>query len=62
MHDRDYYRALSSLQLLTVAGEDGINPEMAIALAEHLADKLYYPTGAKTGKFHFKDERTKTHA
>lgn len=37
MHDRDYYRSLDAIKLLILAVESGINPEMAIALADKLA-------------------------
>ena len=36
-HDRDYYRALFTLELLRIAREDGLNPELAIAITERLA-------------------------
>lgn len=39
-HDRDYYRSYSVRDLLRLAREDGINPEMAIVLAEQLATTL----------------------
>ncbi|MDE2103915.1 MAG: hypothetical protein KGL39_42155 [Patescibacteria group bacterium] len=37
MHDRDYYRSLDAIKLLIMAVENGINSEMAIALADKLA-------------------------
>lgn len=40
MQDRDYYRSLTSERLLLLAREEGINPEMAIAIAEALAEAL----------------------
>ena len=39
MHDRVYYRSLTTRKLLLHASEVGINPEMAIALANELAEK-----------------------
>lgn len=36
--DLDYYRSLHSCQLLRLAREEGINPDMAVALAERLED------------------------
>ena len=38
MHDRNYYRSLSARRLLTLASEEGINSEMAIAITNKLAD------------------------
>lgn len=55
MHDRDYYRACSPDVLLKQAQEQGINPEMAIVLAEALA----YASGYRNrlqGKFAFNKE------
>lgn len=40
MQDRDYYRSLTPERLLLTAREEGINPEMAIAIAEALAETL----------------------
>lgn len=59
-HDRDYYRAMSVGTLLTAALEDGINPEMAIVIAEELAIRTIW--GEYTGKFHFNERTTNTHA
>lgn len=42
-HDRDYYRSLGDVVLVDAARREGINPEMAIALAERLSAKLYQP-------------------
>lgn len=36
-HSREYYRALSTGELVTRAREEGLNPEMAIAVIERLA-------------------------
>lgn len=52
-HDRDYYRSLSDVVLVDAARREGVNPEMAIALAERLADKVYYPSGYLRGCFTF---------
>lgn len=54
-HDRDFYRSLSHRSLLLVAEEEGINPEMAIALAEALAE-AYDPARCRRGHFHFRKE------
>jgi hypothetical protein len=42
--DRDYYRSLTVDNLLLLAREEGINPEMAIAIAEtlHSAREHWY--------------------
>ena len=55
MHDRDYYRSLDAAKLLILAVEDGINPEMAIALADKLA-KTYAPI--LVGGFTFNKEHS----
>ncbi|HET8666845.1 MAG TPA: hypothetical protein VFM10_02625 [Terriglobales bacterium] len=52
-HDRDYYRSLRDVVLVDAARREGINPEMAVALAERLADKVYYPAGHLRGCFAF---------
>lgn len=39
--DRDYYRSLTVDNLLLLAREEGINPEMAIVLAEELQTARY---------------------
>ena len=39
MHDRAYYRSLTTRQLLLHASEVGINPEMAIAISDELAEE-----------------------
>ena len=54
MHDRDYYRALPIGVLLNLAVEEGINPEMAIALAEGVAELLSKPR--MVGRFTFNHE------
>ena len=38
MNDRTYYRSLTTGKLLLHASEVGINPEMAIAIADELAE------------------------
>lgn len=53
-HDRDYYRSLSSRALLVQAVEDGINPEMAVAMAEHLALSIDLPR--MVGRFTFNEK------
>lgn len=42
--DRDYYRCLEDRQLLIRACESGIDPEMAIALAERVEALLNKPS------------------
>lgn len=59
-HDRDYYRDMSVAQLVDAAREHGINPEMAIAMAERLSDDERR-TGY-FGHFKFNYEGIKTHA
>ena len=59
MQDRDYYRALDSHRLLTLAREEGINPEMAIALADRVAN-LDYGVSHMTGSFHFNHSKETT--
>lgn len=57
--DRDYYRSLDAEILLLLAREEGINPEMAIALAEELQTAYsagydpYLYEGCATGHFTF---------
>lgn len=41
IHNREYYRALSTEGLVLLAREDGINPEMAVAMAERLAQRTH---------------------
>lgn len=53
-HDRAYYRSLSARALLVLAVEEGINPEMAVAIAEELAEEAGLPR--MVGKFHFVTE------
>lgn len=36
MRDLDRYRSMSTRELLTVANEEGIDPDMAVAMAERL--------------------------
>lgn len=36
MRDADRYRSMSTNELLTIAREEGIDPEMAIVMAERL--------------------------
>lgn len=50
-HDRDYYRGYSPVALLRLAREDGLNKEMAIAIAEHLASE--YHLQHTRGQYHF---------
>jgi len=54
--DRDYYRALGTHSLLTHARENGLNPELAIAVTERLAAKEHWAN--LIGHFHFNKERT----
>ena len=49
MQDRDYYRAMTLVKIMRTA-QEGINPEMAIALADRLA-VCYAPH--LEGSFHF---------
>lgn len=60
-HDRTYYSAMSTYRLLLIAREEGINPELAIAMAERLADSDY-TFEAFRGTFRFNHEDNKTHA
>jgi len=50
-HDRDYYRSLGTALLLRIAREEGLNQEMAIAIAERLAaeDRAEHTIG----QYHF---------
>ena len=48
-HDRDYYRALSSFELVDLARDEGINPELAIAAVERLAKACHGYQAAKRG-------------
>lgn len=60
-HDRDYYSAMTTEGLLITAREDGINPELAIALANRIADNNPAYEGYR-GTFRFNHEDNKTHA
>ena len=51
MHDRDYYRALHTSELVLLAREEGINTEMAIAMADKLAGRC--GSRVRPGQFHF---------
>lgn len=57
-HDRDYYRCLHTDDLVETARREGLNPEMAIAITERLAERLaevstiYVAVGGR-GNFHF---------
>ena len=61
MADRDTYRCMSTGALLQVAREDGIDAELAVALAErleHLDDWVEYPPDAghapsRGGRYNF---------
>ena len=48
--DRNDYRAMCDTAIITVAREEGIDPEMAIALAEKLAE-IYFE--GQRGRFRF---------
>lgn len=50
-HDRDYYRGYSPVALLRLAREEGMNEEMAVAIAEHLASE--YRLQHTLGQYHF---------
>lgn len=52
-HDRDYYRCLDTLDLVRQARDEGINPEMAVAMAERLADSLRRYYGGDADKLGF---------
>ena len=54
MHDRAYYRSLTTRQLLLHASEVGINPEMAIAIANELAEEM--GESCMIGSFRFNHE------
>lgn len=52
--DRDDYRAMSDTAIIVVAREEGIDPEMAIALAEKLAKRTFTcGPGHHYGRFRF---------
>lgn len=53
-HDRDYYRCLHTDDLVDAARREGLNPEMAIAITERLAEVLAVDGAAGgRGNFHF---------
>ena len=54
MQDRHYYRAFTPRALLNLAIEEGINPEMAIAIAEEFAEEIDLPR--MVGQFTFKGD------
>lgn len=54
--DRDYYRALGTFDLLMHARDNGLNPELAIAITERLAAKEHYAN--LVGHFHFNQGAT----
>lgn len=56
MQDRDYYRSMPTRVLLILAAEEGLNPEMAIAIAEELASVEEMPR--MVGQFAFNDKET----
>jgi hypothetical protein len=60
-HDRTYYSAMSTQGLLLTAREQGINPELAIAITNRLADTNPAYEGYR-GTFRFNHEDNKTHA
>lgn len=60
-HDRSYYSAMDTAVLLRTAREDGINPELAIAITNRLADTHPAYEGYR-GTFRFNHEDNKTHA
>lgn len=54
MHDRDYYRCLHTDDLVETARREGLNPEMAIAITERLAERVaVYGAAGGRGNFHF---------
>lgn len=56
-HSAEYYRCLSTEGLLVLAREQGINPEMAVAMAERLEDEYLardFSSHLKGGGFTFK--------
>jgi len=55
MHDRDYYRAWPAGLMLQTAVEDGLNPELAIAIAEELA--IVFGSPRMVGQIHFVDNK-----
>lgn len=56
-HDRDYYRCLLTDDLVDAARREGLNPEMAIAIAERLA-KVSAIYGAVGGRGNFQFNRS----
>lgn len=53
--DRDDYRSMSDKRITDIAREEGIDPEMAIVLAEKLAN-VYWED--QTGRFRFNHKET----
>lgn len=56
-HDRDYYRCLHTDDLVETARREGLNPEMAIAITERLAEVLAVD-GAAGGRGNFQFNRS----
>lgn len=60
-HDRDYYRCLHTDDLVDAARREGLNPEMAIAITERLAEVLVEvlaADGAAGGRGNFQFNRS----
>lgn len=55
MRDVDRYRSMETRELLTIAREEGIDPNMAVALAERLerTDAWLNGNGATGGRYTF---------
>ena len=56
--DRDDYRSMSSVGILKTAREEGIDPEMAIVLAEKLAAQTWAHHEYGAGCFRFNHKET----
>lgn len=59
MHDRDYYRCLHTDELVETARREGLNPELAIAITERLAEQTSV-CGAVGGRGNFYFNRSET--
>jgi len=56
-HDRNYYRVLITAELLRIARDEGLNPEMAITIADKLAGQIRATTHT-VGAYHFNTNQT----
>lgn len=63
MRDVDRYRSMSTQELLTIASEEGIDPDMSIAMAERLerTDRWLNGNGSSGGHYTFNQRSIECH-